>query len=203
MKSIIILLAVFAFVFPVSAQDNCDVKSLIDIQHLNGYEYTTQTKKVLISSGDTIERHIVVGERQKVRVLAGADKAIENFRWIICDEYEEIKPFIVDIKQVEKIVTEVVLDEKGKPKLDSWGEVMKTDKQTFVNDTVWEKRKVNREIVVFDSQNNATGQPYFQASFKVNKRYLIKLIAPAGQLKELCAVVAVGFKEKKEKTFEK
>ncbi len=211
MKAKIILgILSFLFVSSVSLENLAQSSTTTDVRlpcrkqnfcpdHLGDFEYKSQTKSARLAPGDTVRTKVVVYSEQITRILVCGDNKLGSIKFKIYDPITEYQKYVKDVKKTEEQKQVYAKDENGNTKKDDWGDPI-IEYETVVNyDTIWGRKKVYREELLFQSSQS---KPYWQKDVQKSKRLIIEAIIPkADQYYEGCVNVRVGYKLQSEKTF--
>jgi len=195
-RSLTLFFALGIFLLATSTySQNCSKTRFCTQESYGDFDYKSQTRSAMLSPGDTVRTNVVVYDDQTTRILVCGDSKLGNIKFKIFETKNENKKYVKRIDVKEEEVEEVMKDEKGNPKKDAFGDVMKDYKKITRNDTIWGIKANSREVEVYDSQNNPTGKNYWQKKETMAKRLVVEAILPEGDDDVVgCVSVYVGFK---------
>lgn len=206
MKTRLLILTVLFHVgmtFSLLHAQECKDKKLCNQDYYGNLDYSKQRLSAILAPGDTIRTTVVVDADKLNRVLVCGEDLLGNLKYKL---YKTEKVEDKYVKKINKTVEEVEVykkDKDGKYQKDEWGDRMVEGFETITNyDTVWAEKMVEKEIEIFDSQNNSTGKPYWEMQVKVSRRLIVEVIVPPGDASiEGCVNLSVGTKALSKKQF--
>lgn len=188
----------------IGKEARCAKKTLCKSKDMGDYDYRSQTHSALLSPGDTARLKIVVYSRQKYRLLVCGDDDLVGIHFNVYDLFRKSKRTYTTKKTGEKKYI-YQLDEYGQEVLDDDDEpiLIRTE---LVYDTIWTTKSFYEKKLIFDSENNDTGSPYWERSIAKTKRLLVEVIVPEGgdpEKVEGCISMMIGRKSGTLKEFSK
>lgn len=164
MKNILsLLISFFTFIsilvpFNANAQ-KCAKKNFCTKDQLGDFDYRSQSHYSEMSSGETQRVEIIVYANQTYRLLVCVDPKLGNYEYKILNLTKRPKRVVQDI--YEKEVEVYKQAENGEYEYDSNGQRIFLGTKV-VNDTIWQRKTVPEETVVFDSKTNQFKPPYWE-----------------------------------------
>lgn len=178
----------------IGKEARCAKKNFCKQKDMGDYDYRSQTHSALLSPGDTARLKIVVYSKQKYRLLVCGDDDLVGIHFNLYDLFRKTKRTYKTNKTGEKDVYQ--LDKNGDEVLDDDGEpiFLKTEP---VYDTTWTTKSFYEKKLIFDSEDNEAGKPYWEKSIDKTKRLLVEVIVPEGgdpEEVEGCVSMMIGRK---------
>lgn len=163
-------------------------------EYYEDYDFRMQSVFSTLLPGDTSVVKTVVYAGKAYRIFAAIDEEYPPVHWKITT------PYRVTVKKIKAINHDTVYEYKR----DDDGEIIydeDNDYQPIVTgmtvdvDTVFEKLRVQKEKLVFDSEKNDSDKPYWEKIIRKTRRMFIYVYMPTDIYPEGdCANVYVGRK---------
>ncbi|NOZ46623.1 MAG: hypothetical protein GXO79_07545 [Chlorobi bacterium] len=198
-KYIIALLISCLFILPfnkVQAQ-KCAKKNYCSKENLGDYDYRSQSHYGQLSSGESQKVEIVVYANQAYRFLVCPDPKIGTVEYKIFSLKKRPKKVVQDIYEKEVNVYKQALN--GEFEYDENGNKILLGTKV-INDTIWRRKTVEEEKLIFDSQNNEFKPPYWETkTTKTGMLVIETMVEDSDEPKMGCVNVLVGRKTYKVK----
>ncbi len=181
---------------------NCSKQKLCDASAYEDFDYKSQTRTAVLAPGDTVRTTVVVYSEQVTRILLCAEDKLGAVSFKLYETVKEVKKYIKKVNKTEEWVDEIKKDASGNTVKDDWGDPVTEEKLVTNYDTIWGRKVVQKEVMIFDSQNNNTGKNFWQKQVKKSKRLIVEAIVPEGDpYIEGCVNLRVGYKAIRRKQF--
>jgi hypothetical protein len=191
--SLIILLTIL---YPTgSFGQKCAKKSYCSQEQEGDYDYRSQSHYSEMTSGETQRVEIVVYANQIYRLLVCTDPKVGNYEYKIFNVTKRPQRVVQDI--FEKEVNVYKQAQNGEYEFDSNGDKILLG-TTIVNDTVWLRKTVQEETIIFDSQSNPFKPPYWETQTTNTGMLVIEItLNESSEEKIGCVNILVGRKTPK------
>ncbi len=185
---------IFLISFTVeSYAQRCD-KMKYGKEYYGNYDFRMQSVFSTLLPGDTSIVKTVIYSGKAYRIFAAIDKEYPPVHWKIT------APYRVTVKKIKAINHDTTYEYKR----DEDGEIIYDENNNYQPivtgmsvdvDTVFEKLRVQKEKLIFDSEKNDSGKPYWEKVIRKTQRIFIYVYMPTDVYPEGdCANVYIGRK---------
>ncbi len=163
----------FCFSLGTIHAQRCEKKKLAPKEWLGNYEFTNQTTYTQLAVGDTIRMKTIVYSQFDYRIFVAGERRLGEIKYRILIPEKRFEP-TVD-KVVDKQVVVYERDVNGFLLYDENEEPIPKGTAT-VKDTIWSRRLVTHEKVLF--KNNNTESLYWDSKIQKTRLLIIEIIVP-------------------------
>ena len=174
-KSIITIIGVSTILlgsFNSAKAQRCDKKKYCS-DYYEDFDFRVQSVYAHLLPGDTSVVKTVIYSNKLYRIFACMN---EDYGQI---HFKIVQPYRVNLRKIK----EIRYDTNYTYKTDEYGEIMLDDNgneivqsMTVDKDTIWETKRVQKEKVLYDSENS--DKPYWEIRVKKTKRIFIYVYVP-------------------------
>ena len=178
----------------INAQ-KCAKKTYCSDDDMGDFDYRSQSHYSEMTSGETQRVEIIVYANQTYRLLICPDPKIGNIEYKIFNLTKKPKRVMQDFYQKE--VTVYKQAENGEYEHDENGELIVLGTQV-VNDTIWQRKTVENEELIFDSKSISFKPPYWETKTIKTGMLVIEVSVDENEVPATrCVNVLVGRKTEK------
>ena len=157
---IISLVLLFSSSIPINGfAQKCAKKTYCDKDQLGDFDYRSQSHYAELINGNTQRVEIVVYANQTYRLLVCTDPKLGNVEYRIYNLFKRPKKVMQDV--YEKEITVYKQAANGEFDYDENGNKVVLGTK-MVNDTIWQRKTVEEEQLIFDSRTNSFKPPYWE-----------------------------------------
>jgi len=170
----------------------CAKKTYCSKEQLGDFDYRSQSHYAELSNGESQKVEIVVYANQSYRMLICSDPKLGNVAYKVSSITKRPKRVVQSISQKE--VTLYRKTEGGDFDYDENGNKIIEGKK-MLNDTVWQRRTVEEETVIFDSESMSFKPPYWEKETKKTGMLVIETkVEDSDDPRTGCVNILVGRK---------
>lgn len=167
-----ILSLLFFAINPVEAQ-KCYKKTQCDKELLEGYDFQGQSTSGAMRAGDKAKIKFVTYSGQEYKIFTCADPELGQVQFRILDEIRRYDRIVKEV--IESEVPVYKENEYGAYETDEWGDYIQIGTE-MQYDTIWDKKRVIEEKLVYDSAKEGDGAWLFQC--KKTQTWLLEIEVP-------------------------
>lgn len=176
----------------------CAKKPYCSKEQLGDFDYRSQSHYAELFNGETQRVEIVVYANQNYRLLVCTDPKLGNVEYKIFNLYKRPKKVMQDV--YEKEVTIYKQAANGEFDYDENGNKVVLGTK-MVNDTIWQRKTVKEEELIFDSRTISFKPPYWETTTSKTGMMLIETFVDESEdPRSGCVNVLVGRKASKSKS---
>ncbi len=146
-----------------SQAQKCAKKTYCSKEQMGDFDYRSQSHYAELSNGESQRVEIVVYANQIYRLLVCTNPKLGAVEYKIYSVTKRPKKVVQEVYQKE--VTMYRMTEGGDFDYDENGNKILEGKK-MVNDTIWQRRTIEEETVIFDSKSIPFKPPYWETETK-------------------------------------
>lgn len=187
-KLVFLLIIVATFPSIQGYSQRCDKKKFCPSELLGEYDYGPQTTYTQLGTGDTIRIKTVVYSKFNYRIFVCGERRLGDIRFKVYYPEKRFEPTIDRI--IDKQVVDYKRDKNGFLIYDNNEEPIKQG-ISVVKDTVWTRRLVTYDNLVFD--NDVPENLFWESEVKKTRLMIVEIVIPKSRRYFFgCIAVMVG-----------
>ena len=184
----LLLISLCLFSFVSGNAQRCDKKDFCPAELLGNYEYDAQTTYTQMATGDTIRIKTVVYSKYDYRIFVCGERRLGSIEYKIFYPEKRFEPKIDKIS--EKQVPVYKRDKNGFLIYNDDEEPIQ-EGVTTINDTIWTRRLVTYNNLVFE--NKSSEFLYWESQIMKTRLMIVEIIVPKSRRYFFgCIAVMVG-----------